>query len=192
MRRWLRRSWVVLAVLPVFGCGGSSSSAPTNQGTLTVRLTDSPFSDARAVLVTFSEVTAHRSGDGGFSTLPFSPPSASRTCDLKRLVGAQDVLGSGPLPAAHYTQLRLVISGATLHFDNGTSGPVCAPAIAAPAGRSAPVEIPSGEVRLNREFEVAAGNVTTITLDFDGERSIRQTESGRYVMTPVIAVVSVQ
>jgi uncharacterized protein DUF4382 len=195
MRRvpeWLRRLGILAAVVPVLGCGGSGTSGPTNQGTLSVRLTDSPFGDARAVLVTFSEVTAHRSGEGGFSTLPFSPPSASRTCDLKRLVGAQDVLGTGPLPAGHYTQLRLVVSSATLYFDNATSGSVCAPAIAAPAGRSAPVDIPSGEVRLNREFDVTAGNVTTITLDFDGERSIRETGNGRFVVTPVIAVVSVQ
>jgi len=190
--RWRRCAWVVGVALWLAGCGGGGPAGPGDQGTLTVRLTDSPFGDARAVLVTFSEVTAHRSGDGGFSTLPFDPPSASRTCDLKRLVGAQDVLGTGPLPPGHYTQLRLVIASAALYFDGGTSGPVCAAAIAAPGGQSAPVEVPSGEVRLNREFDVVRGGVTTITLDFDGERSIRQTGSGRYTMTPVIGIVSVQ
>ncbi len=190
--RWLARGSVPALTLAIVSCGGGGASTPADQGTLTVRITDSPFGDARAVLVTFSEVTAHRSGDGGFSRLPFDPPTASRTCDLKRLVGAQDVLGTGPLPAAHYTQLRLVIASATLYFDAGTSGPVCAASIAAPGGRSAPVEVPSGEVRLNREFEVTRGGVTTITLDFDGERSIHQTGSGRYTMTPVIGIVSVQ
>jgi hypothetical protein len=29
-------------------------------------------------------------------------------------------------------------------------------------------------------------------LDFDGDRSVRVTGNGRYMMTPVIAVVSVQ
>lgn len=190
--RRLGRGSVTALTLAIVGCGGGGSSTPADQGTLTVRITDSPFGDARAALVTFSEVTAHRSGDGGFSPLPFDPPAASRTCDLKRLVGAQDVLGTGPLPAGHYTQLRLVIAGATLYFDGGTSGPVCAASITAPGGRSAPVEIPSGEVRLNRQFEVTRGGVTTITLDFDGERSIHQTGSGRYTMTPVIGIVSVQ
>jgi hypothetical protein len=52
------------------------------------------------------------------------------------------------------------------------------------------MDIPSGDVRLNREFDVPP--VTTVTLDFDGEHSITQTGSGRFVMTPVITVVGVQ
>lgn len=64
--------------------------------------------------------------------------------------------------------------------------------IATPAGRSAPVEIPSGEVRLNRQFDLTANAATTILLDFDGDQSVRETGNGRYMMTPVITVVSVQ
>jgi hypothetical protein len=33
---------------------------------------------------------------------------------------------------------------------------------------------------------------TAILLDFDGEQSIHETGGGRFVMTPVIGVVSVQ
>lgn len=124
--------------------------------------------------------------------LPFSPASPSRTCDLKKLTGAQDVLGTGPLPTGHYTQIRLVVQSATVYFDNPSSGPACAPSVAPPAGNSAPLEIPSGKIKLNREFDVTSGNVTTITLDFDGDRSINQTGSGKFIMKPVIAVVSVQ
>lgn len=197
----VRRLFALIVVFATFGCsgGGGSAGAPTTpttsasagEGTATVLLTDSPFSDAQAVLVTFTEVSAHRSG-GGWETIPFSPPSASRTCDLKKLEGAQDILGTGPLPQGHYTQIRLMVSEATLYFDNPAGGPACAPAIAAPAGASAPLEIPSGEVKLNREFDVTSGDVTTITLDFEGERSIHQTGSGKFMMTPVVAVVSVQ
>ena len=32
---------------------------------------DSPYSDAKALLVTFSDVTAHRDGEGGFTKIPF-------------------------------------------------------------------------------------------------------------------------
>ena len=63
---------------------------------------------------------------------------------------------------------------------------------AAPSGGSAAVDIPSGEVKLNRQFDVPASGTTTMLLDFDGDRSIRETGNGRYTMTPVIAVVSVQ
>jgi hypothetical protein len=158
---------------------------------LNVMLTDSPFSDGKALLVTFSEVSAHASG-GNFQTLSFSAGATTRTCDLKKLTTAQDVLGTAPLAAGHYTQLRLVVASATIYFDNPSSGTACAPAISAPAGRSASVTIPSGMVMLNREFDLTTTTSTTILLDFNGDQSVILTGNGQYIMTPVIAIVSVQ
>jgi hypothetical protein len=163
-----------------------------------VLLKDSPFSDAKALLVTFSEVNVHASG-AGWVTVPFAGGGSSRTCDLKKLETAQDILGVGSLPAGHYTQLRLVVSSATIYFQNASSGAACAPTIAAPAGTNAPVTIPSGELKLNREFDLASSGGTTILLDFDGDQSVRLTgngnghgNGGQYMMTPVIGIVSVQ
>jgi hypothetical protein len=161
-------------------------------------LKDSPFSDAKALLVTFSEVNVHASGDA-WVTVPFASGASTRTCDLKKLETAQDVLGVGSLPAGHYTQLRLVVSKAAIYLENASSGPACAPSIAAPAGANAPVDIPSGELKLNREFDLASGGGTTILLDFDGDQSVKLTGNGngrgngggQYIMTPVIAIVSV-
>ena len=187
---------LVVAVLAAFACGDSSTSptSPSNRpSTLNLMIKDTPFADARAVLVTFSEVTVHRSNvRGGSERLPFAGGATSRTCDLKKLKNAQDVLGTGTLPAGHYTQVRIVVSSAVLYFENAAEGPACAPTIAAPAGRSASLDIPSGEVRLNREFDVSDGGATTMLVDFDGDRSIHLTGSGRYMMSPVINVVSVQ
>lgn len=53
------------------------------------------------------------------------------------------------------------------------------------------MEVSSGEVKLNREFDVVQA-ATTITLDFDGDRSIVRGGNGSHPMSPVIAVVSVQ
>jgi hypothetical protein len=190
------RTIAVLAILATAGavaCGGDSVVSPTGNGRLSLMIKDTPYSDARALLVTFSEVTAHRSGEGGFTRLPFGDAAAtSRTCDLKKLVDRQDLLGAGTLPEGHYTQVRLLVSSATLYFDNASEGPPCATTITPPAGRSANVEIPSGEVRLNREFDVAASGATTMLIDFDGDRSVTETGNGRFRMTPVIAIVSVQ
>jgi hypothetical protein len=47
-------------------------------------------------------------------------------------------------------------------------------------------------VRLNREFDLTSTTATTILLDFDGDQSVRETGNGRFMMTPVIAIVSVQ
>ena len=190
--------WTVLAAASMAGCGSSTPTAPsggdtagpTGAGRATIMLQDSPFSDAKAVLVTFSDVSVHMSG-GDFVTLPFASGGSSRTCDLKKLVGAQDVLGTGPLAPGHYTQIRLVVSGAVIYFDNASSGTPCATTMAAPAGRNAPVDVPSGDLRLNREFDLTTAQ-TTITLDFDGDRSIKQAGNGKYMMNPVVSVVSVK
>jgi hypothetical protein len=206
-------AWLVVALLMSGACGSSSvttapastdgatRSAPSpavGTSSLTVMLKDSPFSDAKALLVTFSEVNVHASG-GGWVTVPFAAGGSSRTCDLKKLETAQDILGVGPLPAGHYTQLRLVVSSATIYFQNAASGPACAPAIAPPAGTNAAVDIPSGELKLNREFDLASSGGTTILLDFDGDQSVKLTGNGnghgagggKYMMTPVIGIVSV-
>jgi hypothetical protein len=175
-------------------CGSDStptSPSLSSTATLTVSLKDTPFSDAKSLLVTFSAVTAHRTATD-FTALPFSGGATSRTCDLKKLTTATDVLGTGAVPAGHYTMLRLVVSSAVLYFDTAAAGAACAPTIAAPAGRSAAVDIPSGEVRLNREFDLTTSKTTSILLDFDGDQSVRQTGNGQYMMTPVIAIVSVQ
>jgi hypothetical protein len=185
------------AILAACACTSSNPTSPSTGASLNVMIKDSPFSDAKALLVTFSEVSAHASG-GDFMRVPFAAaPGASsgptsRTCDLKKLTTAQDVLGTGSLAAGHYTQVRLIVASAVIYFDNASTGAACAPAIAAPAGRNAAVDIPSGEVRLNREFDLTAPGGKTILLDFNGDQSVRETGNGRFMMTPVIAIVSVQ
>ena len=117
-------------MLGTLACSDSPSSPSGNSATFNLRLTDSPFSNAQAVLVTFSEVTAHRS-DSDWSTLPFAGAASSRTCDLKKLENSEDVLGTGPLPAGSYTQVRLVVQSARLYFDSPSAGPACASTITA-------------------------------------------------------------
>src|SRR5713226_4477985 len=111
----------LVVVLVMSGACGSSTSTPAppnpsfGTSSLTVMLKDSPFSDAKALLVTFSEVNVHASG-ADWVTVPFAAGASTRTCDLKKLETAQDVLGVGPLPAGHYTQRRLVVSSAAIYF----------------------------------------------------------------------------
>jgi uncharacterized protein DUF4382 len=192
MRNICRALFVALTIGGI-ACGGSST-APSTTPSLTISLKDSPYSDAKALLVTFSEVSAHASG-GAFTTLPFTGGGSTRTCDLKRLTTATDVLGTGPLVAGHYTQIRLVVASAALYFDNASSSLTpCAATISAPAGRSAAIVIPSGNVLLNREFDMATTGTTAnnILLDFDGDQSVKDTGNGTFMMTPVVSIVSVQ
>jgi Domain of unknown function (DUF4382) len=180
------------AAIAASACGGSGTG-PSGSGTLRMMLTDSPFRDAKALLVTFSEVDVHKSDtpDGAWTKVVVT----ERTCDLKRLESAQDSLGAGTLTSGHYTQVRLVVTKAVVYFDNPTTGGACAadPTTLAPAGNKADVTIPSGEVKLNREFEVPEGGATTMLLDFDGDKSVHEAPpgSGQYMMSPVISVMNV-
>lgn len=197
--------WIVplAAAAVVVGCSKTPSS-PSTTNTVSVMLTDSPFTDAQALVVTFSEVSAHMSG-GDWVTLPFAstgtPPTAvtARTCDIKRLVnGATDVLGVGALTPGHYTQLRLTVSSATIYFNQATTDVtpcVAGSTMAFAAGSTetgTPVPVSSGQLILNRPFDVPSTGATTITLDFNGDGSVVQTGAGMYRMTPVITVVGVQ
>ena len=193
--------------LGTIGCSGDTTASPsggsgaTNGGaggamsTLAIHLTDSPFSDASAFLITFSEVSVHSADPGAWTTLTFSGGATSRTCDLKQLqMGGTDLLGTTPLTVGtKYTQIRLTITGAALYNQPWGMGP-CASGATLPAG-GASVDVPSGEVKLNQEFTVT-GTGTKIVLDFDGDQSVHQTGSskgsGKYIMNPVIRVVSVQ
>ena len=192
MFRVCRALVIVAASAAAVAACSSSPSSPSGGSNLTIMLKDSPFSDAKALLVTFSEVSAHVSGTGGFTPIPFSGGATSRTCDLKKLAAATDVLGTASLTPGHYTQIRLTVSSAILDFDSASSGAACQASIT-PAGKNtASITIPSGQLILNREFDVPQTGATTITLDFDGDQSVHSQGNGQYNMSPVIAVVSVQ
>ena len=171
-------------------CSDSPSSPSVSGGNFNLRMRDSPFADAKAVLVTFSSVRAHRS-DSDWTVVPFINAATMRTCDLKKLETSEDVLGAAALPAGHYTQVRLVVQSATLFFDNASTGAACASSIAPPAGASATLDIPSGEVKLNREFDLSSSSAMTMLVDFDGNQSIHLTGNGRYMMSPVVTILSV-
>jgi hypothetical protein len=225
-----------IVAVGTFGCAGSGPSNPSLDGVsdppgsggtsggpisgggfgrLTLNMTDTPFEDAKAVLITFDRISVHRSG-GGWEDIDFANDAAARTCDLKKLEDdeAVDVLGSELLPAGHYTQIVLNVAKATIHFDNAsTSATACAAEITVPGTKFTDVRVPNGEVKLNREFRVDPDALVDILLDFDGDKSIRQQgggggngngrgrggagggttapEEGSYSLQPVVSILEV-
>ena len=184
----MMRTVIAAVSLLVVACGGSPTGPTNSAATLNVRITDTPFEDAKAVLVTFSGVSVHLANDEGWTTIPFVE-GTSRTCDLKKLEVETDLLVVAMLEEGHYTQIRLTTASAELYFDPVIDHDTCAPEIDLGV-ESTPLEISSGQVILNRPFDLT--DDTTITLDFDGNRSIREAPPGSFRMTPVISVVSVQ
>ena len=200
----LRRSVISLAVVFfTFACG-SSPTSPSDSGggspppagsagTMTVRITDSPFGAAKAVLITFSEVAVQRGSD--WVRVPFPDQSASTwTCDLKKLENnAEDTIAAGSIGQATYSWVRFTIQSAKLFAQNSAvSATPCARTIPEPAGESYTMAIANREARTNGSFPVTSSSGTTMLIDFDGESSVKESGTNNFTLDPVIRLVSVR
>ncbi len=187
--------WFIAILLVVMsGCSGSSSSSsqqgtsPGMTGTLSVSLTDAPSSDVEAVYVTVSKVRVHQSAtasenDPGWSEITLNPP---REINLLKLTnGVLENLGQTPLPAGHYTQLRLVL---LMNTDTSTFNSVVISNPTTTVPLKTPSAVQSG-IKLIHEFDVAPGQLVDLVLDFDALKSIVKLGNGGYLLKPVIRVV---
>lgn len=185
--------FVLLSSLFLAACGGSGGSSSddgssSGSGTLGVSLTDAPACGFDAVNVTVSKVRVHQSAsanenDAGWSEITLNP---TRKINLLNLInGALESLGQTPLPAGHYTQLRLVLvpnTGSTVANSIVVSGTTPEIAIDTPSA------VQSG-IKLINEFDVATGQRVDLVLDFNACKSIVTRGNGTYALKPVIQVI---
>ena len=178
---WLIGGTAIAATL--VACGGGGSSAST--GTLQLAMTDSPGCGYDHVWVTVTKIRVHKSGtatdaDSGWQEVIV--PSVRKIDLLSLTNGALQELGSLPLPAGRYEQVRLVLSDATLANSLVLSG----------TNNEIEVRTPSGQqsgYKLQAHFDVTGNQVADMVLDFDACKSIvRAGNSGNYNLKPVVAV----
>lgn len=212
--------FLLLALGLAFGlasCLGNPSG--TQLGRVEMRLTDAP-GDFEAINLVVDQVAVHRSGAGdGGSDLgegadddslsgghdadddsldddADGPGDAtqSRTADsqgwevvsnetqtfdlLTLQNGTFTSLANASVPAGHYTQIRLRVAAGSNVVVGGVAHP-----LVIPSGMQTGVKLVSG-------FEVPAGGVAQLTLDFDGARSIVVAGDGTYHLKPTIKVAS--
>lgn len=179
--------WTLLAAASaaLIGCGGGDSGS--GSGTLRVALTDAPACGFEQVNVTVERVRIHGSGsagemDAGWHEIRLDP---ARRIDLLALTnGVLEELGTTPLPAGRYTQLRLVLR------PNGGGAP--ANSVVPAGGIEQPLDTPSGAssgIKLIHPFTVEPGQLVDLVLDFDACRSVVVRGNGTYGLKPVIAVL---
>ena len=169
-------------------CGGGGDSTSTANGQLRIRLTDSQSCNYESVFVTVTEVRVSQSStasdsDSGWEALTLNP---ARQVDLMTLRnGAFEELGTLPLPAGTYQQVRLVLAS------NGTSAPYAnyltlSGAAGAPIALKTPSAQQSG-LKLNVHATVDPGQLAELTLDFDPCKSVvKAGNSGKYNLKPVV------
>lgn len=189
--RWayaLRWIGVAGAAALLAACGGGGSSA---DGSLRVAMTDAPSCGYDHVYVTVEKVRVHQSGtasdaDAGWSEITLSP---AKQMDLLALSnGVLEELGTTALPAGHYSQIRLVLAS-----NSGTGTTSLANSVQPTGGTLTALTTPSGQqsgLKLQAHFDVAAGQMADLVLDFDACKSIVTAgNSGKYILKPVISVL---
>ena len=104
----------------------------------------------------------------------------AQTFDLLTLQnGTFTSLASASIPAGHYTQIRLRVAPGSNVVVNGVSH-----RLVIPSGMQSGIKLVSG-------FDVPAGGLTELTLDFDGARSIVVAGDGTYHLKPTIRVAAI-
>jgi hypothetical protein len=173
----LRNIGIALLLIPYLalaGCSSNNTTAPTS-GTMRIQMTDAPGA-YDAVNLVIREVAVHLAGSSPDSMMSgWQVLNAdAATYDLMKLQnGVFTMIGESVIPAGHYTQIRLMLgAGSNIVVD----------------GVAYPLTVPSGMqtgLKIIGEFDVPAGGLMDVALDFDAAHSIHQTGSGRYMLKPV-------
>jgi len=137
-------------------------------GTIQIRATDPPPPEADSVLLEVDEIEIHRVAgpESEWLTIVGEPI----TFDLLVIGEVQKFLGSQEVPDGTYTQLRFIITKATVIVDDEEHD----------------VVVPSGKLRLVRPFQIEEGEMTLVLLDFDGGKSLHMTGGGKYMLRPKV------
>lgn len=188
-RKWAYAISVAAAtVLTACGGGGGGGEVIAGEGTLRVAMTDAPSCGYDNVWVTVERVRVHTSGsaadaDAGWREINVLP---ARRIDLLTLTnGVLAELGSTPLPAGSYSQIRLVLA------ENSGGAPM-ANSVKPTGGAEVALRTPSAQqsgLKLQSNFTVESGQQADLVLDFDACKSVVRAGNGNtYNLKPVVSV----
>ena len=170
----------------------SPTPAPARSGTIQVYVTDAPpHEEVTSIMVTVAGVKVHkaaaeqeqeqagsdnqtsdnqtRQGEGEWITIDISDNATS--FDLLQIKGIEQFLGASEVAAGKYTQVRLVVD--TIQVALG-------------GGELQDATVPSNELKIVRPFDVVAGEATALILDFEADKMVNVTGSGKIIVKPVI------
>jgi hypothetical protein len=189
-------SGIILATI-LGACGGGDNGGGT--GTVTLRITDAPVDSSAVTNVTVRFSAIELQGEGGRTTfyycqdpaVPANTIVSASPCvtpkpkqiNLLALNGglSEALLDGQTVPAGHYNWIRLEVdTGGTMDSYIVVSG------------SSQELIIPSGDetgLKLNRGFNVAAGDHANFTIDFDLRKSVHLTGTREYILRPTLRIV---
>lgn len=160
----------------LLGACASDDGGEVETGSVQLSITDAADHAFSEVVVSIKEVRAVPAGkeDSDVDGLPlivvFETPRVVNVLDL---AFQQELLGEALVPAGDYNQLRLV-----LEENTDPLAPVNYIILADdPEQTPIPLDTPSGHesgLKIAGHFEVGAGEITSVALDFDPSRAIVQ------------------
>jgi hypothetical protein len=196
LAKYLLSTLVVGATAALVACGGSDGGTTgttpnaAGMGSVRVSLTDAPRckvgnEDLDKVFVTVEQVRINMSSDDGVSTgwyeIDVRPARKINLLDLTN--GRLEELGTVPLPAGTYSQVRLVLSP-----NRGTGTPANS-VVLDRTTVELPLQTPSAAqsgLKIIRPFTVAPNTTVDLVIDFDACRSIVLRGNGSYLLKPVL------
>ncbi|HXV81353.1 MAG TPA: DUF4382 domain-containing protein [Candidatus Binatia bacterium] len=192
---YLGWAWCAVLMILLAACGSSGDDAAA-PGAVSVSLTDGPACGFDAVYVTVSKVRIHQSDSAsdnavGWTDITLNPPRRINLLDLNDPTQpnlALEHLGETPLPAGHYTQLRLLLESNR----NNPNPPFANAVVLTGTTTEIPLDTPSAVqsgIKLVHQFDVPPGQRVDLLLDFDACHSIVQRGNGTYGLKPVIKVI---
>src|SRR6185503_14700047 len=168
-------------------CGGGGSDPMGSQpkfGRINLRITDSPVTSAKRVVVQFTGLEIKPTAAADPEVFDFAP----RQIDLLALDGggSEVLLADEMLPAGDYEWIRLKVnagrdaSDSFIELDDGSVHPLF---------------IPSGNqtgLKLIRGFTIGAGSTSDFTIDFDLRKSVIHPpgQGETYLLKPVLRLVN--
>jgi hypothetical protein len=158
---------VVILNLLVVGLSGCINGEGT--GVLMLQITDAPPElMITKALINISNIEVHLIATGWYTIV-----QEEQTFDLIQLKDVKEALGNKTIPVGRYTQIRFHIDDALVTIN----------------GIEYELTIPSKTIQLICPFPINKNETTTLTIDFDVEKSVFSTGSNKYMMNPTIKII---
>jgi hypothetical protein len=154
----------------------SRSDVDVASGTIQIFLKDKPVDEALEINVEIDEIRVHMAEPDMFITVS----DVLQPFDLLELKNNPVPIATYDLDAGHYNQIRMSVVSGNIVFEGEDPYDL---------------KIPSSEIKIHVHFEIVENGTVSITLDFDGEKSIKATKRGNkdeYILRPVIKVEGVE
>ncbi len=187
----------------------TTTPAPALTGTLELLVTDAPpRENVTSIMVTVAEVQVHiasaeqeqeqeqeqsssdnqtqeqeleqeqqqtQQGEGKWITIDLS--ANATTFDLLLIEGIERFLGTSEVDAGKYTQVRLVVETVQVRIGSGALQDAT---------------VPSKALKIVHPFKIVGGETTALVIDFDADKMVTVTGSGKITVKPVVKLLTKQ